>query len=251
VPARKPSPRARKSDGSSLASTGEETLVAVLGEGGAFATEALVWTLEETGRRVLGVHRSVRELQLDLRSSGAKAHVVFVDADDPTRGVSALAEIRQIDPRLKVMLLCDELTPSILRRAIEQRVEGVVLKSDSVEDLLAAFEHVLDGRAVMPCGWQDVPVEPENADPVESLSMREREVLELAAGGMRNREIAERLMISPNTVKFHLRAIYARLGVHNRVQVARALAAASAAGETRQEMCPTGSNTLDRDNRAH
>jgi DNA-binding CsgD family transcriptional regulator len=79
-------------------------------------------------------------------------------------------------------------------------------------------------RAVMPVGWQSVPIDPEGGGPVESLSVREREVLELTVSGMRNREIAERLMISSNTVKFHLRKIYSRLGVHNRVQAARAVA---------------------------
>ena len=55
------------------------------------------------------------------------------------------------------------------------------------------------------------------------LSEREREVIELAAAGRSNREIAEQLVISLNTVKFHLRTIYSRLGVHNRVQATQAL----------------------------
>jgi DNA-binding NarL/FixJ family response regulator len=48
--------------------------------------------------------------------------------------------------------------------------------------------------------------------------MREREVMELLAGGLSNEEIASHLVVSPNTVKFHLRTIYSRLGVRNRVQ---------------------------------
>jgi DNA-binding NarL/FixJ family response regulator len=57
------------------------------------------------------------------------------------------------------------------------------------------------------------------------LSERQREVLELMALGLPNELIAERLFISKNTVKFHVAAIYARLGVHNRVEAAHALAA--------------------------
>jgi LuxR family maltose regulon positive regulatory protein len=79
----------------------------------------------------------------------------------------------------------------------------------------------------MPAGWQAVPAEPER-EPIESLSTREREVLELAAAGLQNRDIAERLMISANTVKFHLRTIYAQLGVRNRVQAMRAVRASEA-----------------------
>jgi DNA-binding NarL/FixJ family response regulator len=48
-------------------------------------------------------------------------------------------------------------------------------------------------------------------------------VLQYLAAGHSNDEIARRLFISPNTVKFHLRVIYERLGVHNRVEAARCL----------------------------
>jgi DNA-binding NarL/FixJ family response regulator len=179
--------------------------------------------LTKSGSRVLGVYPNARELQHDLSCSSAEVQAVFIDADDEASGIVALAEVRQAHPGLKILLLCEALTPAIARSAIERNVEGVVLKSDSIEEVLLAFNHILDGRAVMPSGWQEVPVDPGEG-PVESLSVREREVLELAAAGMRNREIAERLTISPNTVKFHLRTIYSRLGVRNRVQAARAVA---------------------------
>jgi DNA-binding NarL/FixJ family response regulator len=60
-------------------------------------------------------------------------------------------------------------------------------------------------------------------DEVALLSGRQREVLDLLAHGASNSEIAGRLYISSNTVKFHLREIYGRLGVRNRVEAARLL----------------------------
>ena len=53
---------------------------------------------------------------------------------------------------------------------------------------------------------------------IEPLSERELEVLRLISGGLSNRAIAQRLVISSNTVKGHIRNIYGKLGVHNRVQ---------------------------------
>jgi DNA-binding NarL/FixJ family response regulator len=200
--------------------------VAILGGVGTFAADAITMMLTKNGSRVLVVYQNARELQHELSCSSADAQVVFIDADDAASGIVALAEVRRAYPRLKILLLCEVLTSSIARSAIEGLVEGVVLKSDSVDEVLLALNHVLDGRAVMPSGWQAVPVDSEEGSQVESLSVREREVLELAAGGMRNREIAERLMISSNTVKFHLRTIYSRLGVRNRVQAARAITSA-------------------------
>lgn len=197
--------------------------MAILGGVGTFATEALTWMLTESGSRVTGAYPNPRALQADLSASSTEAQVALIDADDPASGIAALAEVRCAHPRLKILLLCDAVTPAIVRCAIEEQVEGVVLKSDSVEEVILALHHVLEGRAVMPAGWQAVPIDPEGGAPIESLSAREREVLELAAGGMLNREIAERLLISSNTVKFHLRAIYSRLGVRNRVQAACAV----------------------------
>jgi DNA-binding NarL/FixJ family response regulator len=199
-------------------------LIAILGGVGTIATEALAWMLTENGNRVLGAYPNPRALQAALSSGSAEAQVVLIDADDPTSGVAAVAEVRRTYPNLTIVLLCEVMTPPILRCAIDERVEGVVLKSDSPAEVLLAFRHVLDGRAVMPAGWQAVSIDPDGGDPVESLSVREREVLQLAASGLHNGEIAERLMISANTVKFHLRHIYSRLGVRNRVQATRAIA---------------------------
>ncbi|HEY2767334.1 MAG TPA: response regulator transcription factor [Solirubrobacteraceae bacterium] len=196
---------------------------------GAFATEALALMLVQSGSRVVGVYADPRSMCRDLDARIAEIQVALLDADDRACGVAAVADLRRAHPRLKILVLCDALTPSLMRCAIEERIEGVVLKSDTVEDVIVALAHVSSGRSVMPAGWQAVPAESDR-DPIETLSTREREVLELAAAGLQNREIAERLMISSNTVKFHLRAIYARLGVRNRVQAMHAVRASESDG---------------------
>jgi DNA-binding NarL/FixJ family response regulator len=198
-------------------------LVALLGGVGALATEALTWMLTESGGRVLGVFATPRELREILDTGGSEVQVLLIDADDSAYGIAVLAEVRRWHPKMRILLLCEAVTPAIVRGAIAEEAEGVVLKSDSVEEVIVAFRHILEGRSVMPCGWQAVSLEPASASPLDALSVREREVLELAITGMRNREIAERLMISSNTVKFHLRAIYSHLGVHNRIQAAHAI----------------------------
>ena len=70
----------------------------------------------------------------------------------------------------------------------------------------------------------------ESASLYGRLSGRQVEVLELIAAGLDNQRIAERLHISRNTVKFHVRVIYERLGITNRVQAAAALSEALAVG---------------------
>jgi len=77
-------------------------------------------------------------------------------------------------------------------------------------------------REILPGPVQAV-TEPEEARS-DGLTQREREVALLVADGLRSREVAERLTIAPQTVKSHLKTIFDKLGVRNRVELARRLA---------------------------
>jgi len=169
----------------------------------------------------VGAYPSYRPLHVASRARALKLHAAIVDADDPAAGPAAVVQLRRAHPELKLLLLCEVASPTVIRCAIDERAEGVVLKSDTSEEAILALRHVLEGRAVMPVGWQAASLRLET--PLAALSAREREVLDLAASGMSNKEIAERLTISVNTVKFHLRTVYSRLGVRNRVQAMLAI----------------------------
>jgi DNA-binding NarL/FixJ family response regulator len=169
----------------------------------------------------VGAYPSYRALHVASRARALKLHAAIVDADDPAAGPAAVVQLRRAHPELKLLLLCEVASPTVIRCAIDERAEGVVLKSDTSEEAILALRHVLEGRAVMPVGWQAASLRLET--PLAALSAREREVLDLAASGMSNKEIAERLTISVNTVKFHLRTVYSRLGVRNRVQAMLAI----------------------------
>ena len=164
----------------------------------------------------MGVYPSWRELSAAMCATRLRPQVAIVYTDDPAAGPDVIAEIKLAHPDLKILLLCELATPAVVRCAIEERVEGVVLTSDTVEETILALRNVLEGRAVMPAGWQAIST--QGVDPLLTLSEREREILALLASGMSNKQIAARLTISANTVKFHLRTIYSKLGVRNRVQ---------------------------------
>ncbi len=177
--------------------------------------------LTKSGSRVLGSYPDVRALEAALAGGGQIPLLAVIDAEDPRAGRLAVAALRRACPAVKILLLCDVASQAVVRCAIEEHVEGVVLKSDAPEELILALSHVLEGRSVMPAGWQKASLRPEIV--AQMLSTREREVLDLAASGLSNKEIAERLLISTNTVKFHLRKIYSILGVHNRVQASQGM----------------------------
>jgi DNA-binding NarL/FixJ family response regulator len=195
--------------------------IAIVGGAGALVTDALAWMLTTSGSRVLGCYGNVGALERALRGDARTLHVAVVDAEDPAAGPDAVAALRRAYPDLKILLLCEAVSSVLVNCASQEGVDGLVLKSDTAEEMILALRHLLEGRAVMPAGWQSALLKGEKV--VRALSVRESEVLDLAAAGLSNKEIAERLVISPNTVKFHLREIYKKLGVRNRLQASRAV----------------------------
>src|SRR5580704_16642762 len=184
--------------------------------------------LTKSGNQVVGSYSSCRELETGSRADELNLQAAIVYTDDREAGPEAVAEIKCAHPELKILLLCEVATPAVVRCAIDEQAEGVVLTSDTVEEMTFALRHVLEGRAVMPVGWQAASLERDA--PLAALSAREREVLDLLTSGMSNKEIATRLTISSNTVKFHLRTVYSKLGVRNRVQAMQAIGGAAASG---------------------
>jgi DNA-binding NarL/FixJ family response regulator len=229
-----------------------EPRIAIVGGAETLVAEALAWVLTKGGCRVIGIYPSWRQLLVAMRASKLRAQAAVVYVEDPATGTDAVAEIKLVHPDLKILLLCQLATPALVRCAIEERVEGVVLTSDTAEDTILALRNVLEGRAVMPAGWQAIST--QGSDPLATLSAREREILSQVAAGLSNKQIAAHLTISSNTVKFHLRTIYSKLGVRNRVQamhtmgqqlpVSGADAAAMPGADASEQACtPTPANS--------
>lgn len=197
-----------------------EAGIAIVG-GPGLVSEVLSHVLSNSGSRVLGSYLDIRDLEAAMDAGGETPRAAVVDAEDPSAGPEAVSALRRSHPELKLILLCETLSPAVVHSVVLDSVEGVVMKSDGPQEVILALRHVLDGRAVMPAGWYQAALGTDTIS--RSLSEREREVLELAAAGMSNAEIAEKLVVSTNTIKYHLREIYSSLGVHNRVQASQLL----------------------------
>ncbi len=213
-----------------------------VGERPALLLTALASLLGSAGLDVRCTATSPAALERCLRRD--HPDVVLVDAalgngDVPLAFVDGLQDA---SPATAVVVLVDELTPTLAHAALDHEVAGVVLGSGAVEDIAGSLVQVAAGHSVFPAGWLAAVHRAENQSLFVRLSDRQLEVLELVAAGLDNGRIAQRLHISRNTVKFHVRVIYERLGVSNRVQAARALgdAVASAAPDARLTTHPFG-----------
>ena len=135
-------------------------------------------------------------------------------------GLKALEHIGRDVPQIRVLMLSMHDEPGYVRRAIELGAAGYLLKSAGRDELLRAIRAVSDG---------DVYIQGELMEPLVSnlatpglapghLSPREREVLQLVANGLENKQIATNLGLSDATVKSYMRGIFERLEVTSRAE---------------------------------
>lgn len=194
-----------------------------VGERPAVLLAALAKLLEASGLEVRCTATSVAALERVLRRD--RPDVVLVDAalGSGEAPLAFVPTLREACPDTAVVVLVEELTPALAHAALDHEVSGVLLGSCTADDIASSLVKVAAGNSVYPAGWLAAVHRAENQSLYAILSARQVEVLELIAAGLDNAAIAERLQVSRNTVKFHVREIYLRLGVRNRVQAARAL----------------------------
>jgi DNA-binding NarL/FixJ family response regulator len=150
-----------------------------------------------------------------------KPDVVLLDLRMPELdGLACLERLRKHDPTIAVVILSSYSDAAQIEAARRAGARGYVVKTVEPVDLATVLRSALSGRTFAVWGAQ----EPQSATPVAgatALSEREAVVLEAVARGLSNREIGRQLWISEQTVKFHLRNIYRKLGISSRTEAAR------------------------------
>ena len=143
--------------------------------------------------------------------------VVLMDLRLPELdGASATAEIRNRRPETQVLVLTTYDTDADIVRAIDAGATGYLLKDVPHEELTKAVRAAARGDPVLAPAVAARLMERSRGVAGDSLSAREIEVLQLAARGMSNSEIARELFVSATTVKAHLAHVYRKLGVGDR-----------------------------------
>ena len=157
-------------------------------------------------------------------AAAANPDVALMDLRMPNMGgAEAIRRLRQTNPNLRAIVLTTYDDDEAIYEAIRAGARGYLLKDVRPKDLIRAIRRVHAGGSLL----QPVVVErlldrlgPEpsddEAEPVEALTPRELEVLQIMARGARNRDIADELVISERTVKIHVANVMAKLGVSNR-----------------------------------
>jgi len=163
---------------------------------------------------LLGQASNVQEALQEFRKG--QPDVTLMDVRLPGEsGIDALAAIRQEFPEARIIMLTTFEGDVEIQRALQGGARAYLLKSMPPKDLLAAIRQVHTGKKQIPA---QVAARLAEHLSDEKLTDREIEVLREIAGGNRNRDIAEKLFITEETVKVHIKHIMEKLGANDRTQ---------------------------------
>jgi DNA-binding NarL/FixJ family response regulator len=182
---------------------------------------------------LLGGYYDIVEQVRDGRSLVASAvrlkpDLIILDISLPLlNGIEAARHIKKAWAGAKLLFLTMHASPAYLKEAMDAGGMGYVLKSSANEELRSAVQKILKGQVyVSPSFDRDVLDDVQSSQRTHprssaSLTFRQAEVLQLAAEGWGNKEIADLLKVSVKTVDFHRGRIMRKLGAHNVAELVR------------------------------
>jgi len=178
---------------------------------------------QEPGIEVVGEAGDGRQT-VDVVAA-TRPDVLLLDLYMPDRdGHAVLAALGGASGRPAIVVLTSATDDEHLVRAMQAGATSYLLKTAAGDDVIAAVRAAAAGTASLSpdllTRLTQAIRRPPPPDPLEPLSPRERDVLELIACGHSNRQIARDLLIGEQTVKTHVRSILAKLGLQDRVQAA-------------------------------
>jgi len=171
-----------------------------------------------------------------------KLHPDILVLDVMMGGINGLEVSRQLckkAPQTKIVVLSMYSDESYVLEALRSGAKAYVLKDNTADELVHAIHEVALGHRYLsaPLSERAIQVYTQNVeptledDPYNRLTTREREILQLAAQGWGNTEIADRLFISPRTVETHRANLMHKLGLHNQKELVLYAARRGLAGD--------------------
>jgi DNA-binding NarL/FixJ family response regulator len=182
--------------------------------------EGIVRLLDDAGMEVVGQAEDATSLLRRVRATRPDAVIVDIRMP-PTHtdeGLVAAAMIRAELPEVGVLILSEYIEPSYALRLLEEHPErvGYLLKERifDIALLVDALRRLGEGESVIdPTIVSRLVGRRRRQDPLEELTPREREALELVAEGLSNKAIAARLVVTERTVEAHVKQIFMKLGL--------------------------------------
>jgi DNA-binding NarL/FixJ family response regulator len=150
----------------------------------------------------------------------------LIDVDMPgISGIGVIRILRDSTPEMKILVLSSYNGEKYIRDAMQAGADGYVLKSVSTSELVRIIRCFCHGQSIISPYLVNLTLNLKEKEESEStteieLTEREREILKCIADGKSNKEISDSLFVSVETVKSHIKNLYKKLNVKNRVEAA-------------------------------
>lgn len=187
---------------------------------------SLVNSLEEF--TVIGDHGDAREaVEIIARE---KPDLVLMDITMPgLSGIDALDQVRAVHPRVRVLMLSHHEGETFVEQSLQHGADGYLSKDSEPEELGLAMKAVMKDRAYLSPkvarglvdGARNKQSEERTTSRLSALTPREREVFQLLAIGLSNKEVARKLDLSVGTAKKHRENLQRKLDCHSAAELAR------------------------------
>jgi DNA-binding NarL/FixJ family response regulator len=208
---------------------GEQASTVLIADDHGIVLEGLQLVLERGGLKVVG--RAATGRQAVKQTMEKEPDIVILDIRMPDMdGLEALAAIKSARPKTTVLLMTSFPNPEYLYRAVILGAAGFLNKNTEPDQITRAVKTIVSGesiidRQLLRDSLKALRTEVRSGSSkdnmnVPSLTEREIRILTLIAEGLTNADIAETLSVSQNTVKTHIRHIFAKLDVSDRTQAA-------------------------------
>ena len=149
--------------------------------------------------------------------------IVIMDINMPgIDGIVATQEIKKIMPGIKIIGLSMLGDYGTIHKMLESGADGYLLKNISGDELFTALEQILDGKTYLNAELQQLLLKGmRDQKSIPQLTKKEKEVLNLIAAGLTNKEIAMKLKIGEETIKSHRKNMMHKFDIHNTAELVR------------------------------
>ena len=195
----------------------------ILADDHALVRQGIKSLLEREGLQVVAEASDGREAI--AQAEKLSPDIIVMDIGMPTlNGMEAARELGRTCPKVKPILLTQHDEPQYVSAALKAGVKGYVLKSQLSSDLIHAIQQVLRGQVYLSPGISAsvmAAIHSKSEIPVDPLTSRERQVLQLIAEGKSTKDVAALLGVSVKTAESHRSRLMQKLDIHETASLVR------------------------------
>jgi DNA-binding NarL/FixJ family response regulator len=176
--------------------------------------EGLSASINESGiASVIGTSHTLAECRKALALKVPDVLLLDLSLPDGS-GIDYCSEVRTKYPQMKVLILTTHNEYSVAKRVLDNGASGYILKNSLSEEVVAGIEAVMNGEIFL-CEEIDVLMKKQSGQPLVWLTAREQELLKLIVDGYTNKEIADKVFLSVETIKTYRKNLILKLGAKN------------------------------------